>query len=86
MDIEDPQVESLICRLVAETGETPREALVRALEDRLAQCRQVPGPPRDRTRVFEAIMEISRRCSALPDLDRRGADEILAYNAVGVPD
>jgi antitoxin VapB len=86
MEIEDPQVEGLVRRLAAETGETPREALLRALEERLAKCRRAPGRARNRANVFEAIMEISRRCSALPDLDRRTADEILAYNTAGAPE
>ena len=86
MEIEDPQVERLVRRLAAETGETPKEALLRALEERLAKCRRAPGRARDRTHVFEAIMEISRRCSTLPNLDQRTADEILAYNAAGAPE
>jgi antitoxin VapB len=86
MEIEDPQVERLLRRLAAETGETPKEALLRALEERLAKCRRAPSRARDSAHVFEAIMEISRRCSALPDLDQRTADEILAYNTAGAPE
>jgi hypothetical protein len=29
--------------------------------------------------LAEALMQIGRRCSALPDLDARDADEILGY-------
>jgi len=85
MDIEDPQVERLVRRLAAEAGETPKEALLRALEERLAKCRRAPSRARDHVHVFEAIMEISRRCSALPDLDQRRADQILGYDAAGAP-
>jgi len=31
----------------------------------------------------ERLMEISRRCSALPDLDTRSANEILGYDEIG---
>lgn len=31
------------------------------------------------TDLAEALLEIGRRCSALPDLDTRDADEILGY-------
>jgi antitoxin VapB len=86
MHIDDPQVERLVRCLAADTGETPRDALLHALEERLAKCRQAPRREKDSGRVFDAIIEISRRCSALPDLDRRTAAEILAYNAAGAPE
>lgn len=31
----------------------------------------------------DAIVEISDRCAALPDLDTRNADEIVGYDANG---
>jgi hypothetical protein len=31
-------------------------------------------------------MEIGRRCSALPTLDDRSEDQILGYDANGIPD
>jgi len=34
---------------------------------------------------FAAIMDISRRCAALPDLDPRSADEIVGYDENGCP-
>jgi len=34
---------------------------------------------------FAAIMEISRRCGALPELDPRSADEIIGYDENGIP-
>jgi hypothetical protein len=34
--------------------------------------------------LLEELMSISRRCSALNDLDSRDADEILGYDEVGV--
>lgn len=38
--------------------------------------------PEDR---FAAIMAISRRCAALPELDPRSADEIVGYGENGLP-
>ena len=32
-----------------------------------------------------AIMEISRRCAALTELDPRSADEIIGYDENGIP-
>ena len=35
---------------------------------------------------FAAMMAISRRCAALPELDPRGADEIVGYDQNGLPE
>ncbi len=35
------------------------------------------------TRIADSILEIGRRCAALPDHDTRTADEILGYNEFG---
>ena len=34
---------------------------------------------------FAAMLEISRRCAALPELDPRTADEIVGYDENGIP-
>jgi hypothetical protein len=34
-------------------------------------------------KIFQAIMEISRRCAALPTQNYRSEDEILGYNEIG---
>ncbi|MEL6854722.1 MAG: hypothetical protein AAFO83_06380 [Cyanobacteria bacterium J06607_13] len=36
--------------------------------------------------VVDSIMAISTECSKLPVLDERSADEILAYNDIGLPE
>ncbi len=36
--------------------------------------------------VAASIMAISATCSSLPALDDRSADEILAYNDIGLPE
>ena len=43
---------------------------------RLRSCRPAPD-------LVETLMAISRRCSSLPDLDRRSAEEILGYDELG---
>jgi antitoxin VapB len=81
MTIASPEAEMLASEVAKETGETPAQAVIRALEERLARLRR----GRDAARTLQAIMEISRRCSTLPDLDDRSPDEILGYNEMGVP-
>ncbi|HEY7299133.1 MAG TPA: hypothetical protein VH684_14605 [Xanthobacteraceae bacterium] len=41
-------------------------------------------PHRDRD-LAEEILEIGRRCAALPDVDRRTAEEIIGYDENGLP-
>jgi antitoxin VapB len=41
---------------------------------------------RVRTRSLgDELREIGRRCAALPDLDKRSAEEILGFDEVEVP-
>ncbi len=81
MAIISPEAEALAAEVAKETGETPTQAVVRALEERLARVR----PKRDAAKSLAMIMEISRRCSALPNADTRSPDEIIGYDESGLP-
>lgn len=50
----------------------------------LESCRPAPARPRRKPTV-EEIMAIAHRCSALPVLDGRSADEIVGYDENGIP-
>ncbi|AUB79514.1 FitA-like ribbon-helix-helix domain-containing protein [Candidatus Thiodictyon syntrophicum] len=53
------------------------------LEQLLAKgAAPAPQSPEER---FAAIIDISRRCAALPELDSRSADEIVGYDENGWP-
>jgi antitoxin VapB len=79
--IKNSEVEKLARAVASETGETLTDAVRRSLEQRLDRVRGSRSAPD----TFGAIMEISRRCSALPDLDERSAEEILGYDESGAP-
>jgi antitoxin VapB len=79
LSIRNPKTERLARQLAGETGETITEAITKALEDRLLR---VSGRKAKRDLVAE-IMEVVRRCSALPDADTRTVDEILGYDEQG---
>lgn len=81
LSIRNPLAEKLARQVAAETGESLTEAIIRALEERLQRLKG----RRAANSVAEEILEISRRCSALPDVDRRSADEILDYDERGLP-
>jgi antitoxin VapB len=81
LNIKDPATEKAVRTLAAATGETVTTAVRLAAEERLRHLR------RERTgrSLAAEILEIGERCAALPDLDRRTADEILGYDDHGLP-
>jgi antitoxin VapB len=80
LNIKDPGTEKSVRELATLTGETVT-AVRRAAEERLQRVRRDRG---GRSLAAE-LLEIGRRCAALPDLDTRTADEILGYDGHGLP-
>ncbi len=80
LNIKHPEADRLARELAARTGETITETVINALRERLK--REGAKSPLS---LKDEIMEISRRCAALPDLDRRSADEIIGYDEHGLP-
>ena len=79
LSIKNDTAERLARQVAAETGEGLTEAIIHSLEERLERLkgrRSVPD-------LTETLMAISRRCSSLPDLDTRDAEEILGYDEKG---
>jgi antitoxin VapB len=81
LNIKDPETERSVRELAAMTGETVTAAVRRAAEERLARLQR----NRSGRSLAEEILEIGRRCAALPDRDRRTAEEILGYDEHGLP-
>ena len=79
MSIRNPRAEELARETAREAGETITNAIIHALEERLARLRG----RRTRQDIMEQILDIARRCSTLPDLDPRTAEEILGYDRDG---
>ena len=79
LSIRNRQVEGLARRLAQETGESLTQAVLHALEDRLARIRG----SRTEQDLVEQILDIATRCGRLPDLDGRTAEEILGYRYDG---
>jgi len=79
--ITDPKAEQLAQELAQRIGGTVPDAVMRALEAQLFRLK-MPGT---NAVTREAILKITARCKALPDLDPRSADEILGYNKAGLP-
>lgn len=81
LSIRNPRAEKLAREVAAESGESLTEAIIHALEERLVRLKG----RRSTIEIADEIMKISIRCRALPEKDRRGADEILGYDEMGVP-
>ncbi len=81
LSIKNDEADSLARQLAASTGETLTTAVVEALRERLHRHQGRRG----RRRLSEELKAIRERCSALPVIDDRAADEILGYDEHGLP-
>ena len=79
ISIKNDRAEKLARQVAAQTGESLTDAIIHSLEERLERLEGRRSAPD----LAETLMAISRRCSALPDLDGRDADEILGYDEKG---
>jgi antitoxin VapB len=81
LNIRNPEAERLADALARLTGETKTQAVTQALRERLESIRR----RRAGRRLADELDELALRCAALPVLDDRSADEILGYDADGLP-
>ena len=81
LNIKDPATDRLVRELAAVTGESITDAVATAVRERLARlvAQRLAG---DLVADVDAIV---RRCAALPEVDHRGADDIIGYDQYGVP-
>lgn len=80
--IQHPEVDKLTQELIHYTGETPAQAIIKALQLRLEQERHRPQA----TANLQAVLvRIGRECAMLPVLDSRIPDLILGYDDHGIP-
>jgi antitoxin VapB len=81
LNIKDQAADSLACELAAETGESITMAVTIAVRERLERLRG--AVPRQRRR--DELARIARRSSKRRVRDTRTAEEIVGYDADGVP-
>jgi antitoxin VapB len=80
LSIKDPEADRLAREVARATGETLTAAIVQSLRERLARVRRARGP-----RLHEEVLQIARRCAALPLIDSRSAEDIIGYDDHGLP-
>jgi antitoxin VapB len=73
LNIKNPKVELLAREVASQAEESLTQAVLHSLQERLERLKGRRSAPD----LVDELMRISRRCSALDDLDSRDADEIL---------
>jgi antitoxin VapB len=81
LNIKDEAADTLARELAAETGESITTAVTIAVRERLERLRG--AVPRERRR--QELTRIAQQSAKRRIRDRRDADEILGYDAAGVP-
>jgi antitoxin VapB len=81
INIKDPETDRLARELAAATGESITEAARRAIEERLARVTARASAERKHADLGELIARGRGRAT----LDERSAEEILGYDADGLP-
>jgi antitoxin VapB len=82
ISLKNDKAEKLARQVAAEAGESLTDAIIHALEERLERLERQKGR-QTAPDIAGILMKISRRCSSLPDLDTRNAEEILGYDEKG---
>jgi antitoxin VapB len=82
LSLKDAETDRLAREVARLTGESLTEAVRRALAERLARERRKRGETAGLASRLDALALEGAR---LPDLDRRSPDEIIGYDASGLP-
>ena len=86
LNIRSQEANALAAEVSALAGETKTDAVIHALRERrdrllLLQQAGMPAPES----LVDRLTAVAARFDQLPCLDPRGADEILGYDADGLP-
>ena len=84
LSIKNREVEELARELARLTKKPITEAVRDGLRREVERAKVIASTEKDDGMV-EAIMEIGRRCAALPDIGTMTDDEILGYDEFGAP-
>ena len=80
LNVKNAEADQLARRLAEKTGLSITGAIIHSLREQLRREEGRASVPD----LADELMEIGRHCAALPDLDKRPADEILGYDEHGV--
>jgi len=83
LNIKNEEAHRLAKALADATGKTLTDAVTDALRHQLRA--EVGREVEDETLLLAEVGEVQRLVAALPDRDTRTAEEILGYDAYGLP-
>jgi antitoxin VapB len=86
LNIRNPEANRLAAEVAALSGESKTDAVIQALQERLQRLRsQQAAQPDTRSLLVNRLDQIALRCAARPIRDQRSAEQILGYDASGLP-
>jgi antitoxin VapB len=80
LSIRNPRAEKLAREISAISGKNITQVIINALEDQIERLQSQWRYPD----TVNEIMNISKRCKSIRDIDKRSPDEILGYSQTGV--
>ena len=86
LNIRNPEANRLAAEVAALAGESKTDAVILALQERLQRLRcQQAVRPDAQALLARRLDQIALRCAARPMRDQRTAEQILGYDAYGLP-
>jgi antitoxin VapB len=80
LNIKDPEIDQLVRRLTALTGESITTAVKAAVRERIEREERARGKA-----SFEELMAIAKRIASRVDRHGRTPEEIIGYDERGLP-
>lgn len=86
LNIRNAEANRLAAEVAFLAGETKTAAVIQALKERLRSLQQQSQTTASRqASLVNRLDQIALRCARRPIGDRRSAEEILGYDAMGLP-
>ena len=86
LNIRNPEASRLAAEVAALAGESKTVAVILALEERLQRLRRQQTTRPDAQKLLASRLDqIALSCAARPMRDQRTAEQILGYDARGLP-
>ncbi|MBE9172116.1 type II toxin-antitoxin system VapB family antitoxin [Cyanobium sp. LEGE 06143] len=86
LNIRNAEASRLAAEVASLAGETQTAAVILALKERLRRLqRQSQTTANRQASIINRLDQIALRCAGRPIGDRRSAEEIIGYNAMGLP-
>jgi antitoxin VapB len=86
LNIRNPEANRLAAEVAALAGESKTDAVILALQERLERLRRQQAVRPDAQALLAGRLDqIALRCASRPIRDPRAAEQILGYDAQGLP-